>query len=376
MPLTPEQQAALVREHTDGFDVQDEVDTPLEPRASAPVVGSAPPAGPGTPGGAAAPTKPQHPATLLAMARQLGFSAEDIANTPTAELRADVELLARIQREGSVQTAQRQQPVTVTGSQPAPEPPAPKPSVLGSYKGKFDPEFEDALENVLNGIVKPLQDELAATKKQLGDFGGHVEQARQQSQTDRVDAAFAALGKRFEKIYGVGSGRDMQATDPNWIRRNNILGLAGVDFSKPLPAVAEIVDRIQKATVAMYGPLFRENQPQPAQQQTATQQAAAPQSGYAGADQQPAAPASPPPYTPHPRRPPMPQAISPITGEFQPNPQPLVTQWEGAILGTPSNRESPMPTGRDKAIQGVAQVFQEHGIDERQQEQAEREGFL
>lgn len=370
---TPAEQAALIREHTDGFDVRDEEDTPLEPRVSAPVVGSAPPAGTGTPGGAAAPAKPQHPATLLAMARQLGFSAEDIASTPTAELRADVELLARIQREGQTAAATRQQPVTVTTSQPA-APPPPPPSLLGQHKGKFDPEFEAALEGVLEGIVKPLQDELATTKKQLGEFGGEVQATRQQSQTERVDAAFAALGKRFEKVYGAGSGLDMQRDDPNWKRRNTALMVARIDFNKPLPPVAEIVRRLQEATVETYGPMLRENAPAP---QPAAQPKPAPvQSGYAGADQpqQPAAPAA---YTPHPRRPPMPApVISPITGQFQAEPDPLVTQWEGAILGTPTNRESPMPTGRDRAIQGVTQVFQEHGVDERQQEQAEREGFL
>lgn len=369
--IAAEEQAKLVREHRDGFDVEDTDDTPLEPRVSAPVVGRAPPAGDASTGPAAAPAKPQHPATLLAMARQLGFSAEDIASTPTADLRADVELLARIQREGQTAAAGRPQPVTVTGSSATQEQPAPKPSVLGQFKGKFDPEFEAALEGVLDGIVTPLKSELADAKKQLGETAGEVKATRQQSQTERVDAAFAALGKRFEKVYGTGGGADMTAEDPNWKRRNYALMVAGVDFTKTLPPIAQIVARLQQATVDIYGPMLKENQPAPAPAKPAAKP------GYAGADQQPpaAAPASPPPYTPHPRRPPMP-VQSPITGEFQPEPQPLVAQWEQGILGTPTNRESPMATGRDKAIQGVQQVFSEHGVEERQQEQAERDGFL
>ena len=326
-PLTP-QQIAEQRQHAAAeyaaqFDVSDQPEPPI-PDDEPPTRPLPPRAPDGT-------FKKAHPAALKNLALDLGIPEEDIEGLETADLDRVVKVTARqalrIQREASDRQKTILNSVDRNITQQVQEPAPPEADPFADM-GEFDPRLVNMLRSQ-DKTIKELREQLTGVNQR------EVQRVARTS-GEMLDDAFAALGASFEPFFGKGNAVDGEVEAESLNRRRALVGLAGIDFSKPF-TVKSVTAAIKKAAESMYGPALANAQP-PAQVDPYAQ-----------------------PATPTP----------PVTARQK--------QWQENTVAKPTQRQSvPEPPGRAKAIRSVSRILESEraAVNNENNGSAEPEDFL
>jgi hypothetical protein len=176
----------------------DDLDAPLVP-PTVPAATSPPPPPP-------APAKPKIPASLVALAKELGLDDAEIAEHDTDSLDKAVGYMMRARRLNERSLPPEQAPASREAAPPQPPPAPPKPKSLVEELG-LDPDGE--YDPALLAILKRQADEIAELRGVKDDVGQirQKEQAREaQTQAQYIDSLFAKLGPEYEAAYGKGDG--------------------------------------------------------------------------------------------------------------------------------------------------------------------------
>ena len=205
---------------------------PSAPGSSAAVVTEQQPQRPRNPDGTFAPL-PKHPDRLVRMARDLGFSDEEIQTTPTADLRASVSEAA-IERLYTQQGRTVATAVEQSQAQPAAVPAAPEPEGLGIS--------EDDYDEGLVGVLKRLYAKIETLEKAHAEMAGHVQASVNQTVTQQIDAEFA----KHPDFFGKGNLGDLDPEGPDMARRNAVVAMAKT-FKDGTPP-----QRVAKAVSILY----------------------------------------------------------------------------------------------------------------------------
>lgn len=162
-----------------------------------------------------APKRHTHSRRLVEVATALGFTQEDLDTFPSEVIWEEVHNLQALAAR-----QQSQQPTVDPARKPAPE------------MEEFD--IDAFVDPKLAGYFKQQAAEIKALKEQNKKLEA-LEQAEQQraarARDDMIDAAFTALGKRYEQLVGADAFADL--TNPGqkgW--RVEIVRAAKLDFSK------------------------------------------------------------------------------------------------------------------------------------------------
>ncbi len=159
-----------------------------------------------------------HPPRTVRMAKDLGFSDEEIAEMPTAELRQAVS-------EAAVERLYSQQAQTIgqaidssARGQAAP------PATPGEQADDFSLKAEDYDEG-LYGVVKKLWDrvkQLEASQAEFGQVAQHVRAQAEQTTVQQIDAEFG----KFPSLFGKGGLADLPQDGPDMARRKAVVAYA------------------------------------------------------------------------------------------------------------------------------------------------------
>lgn len=165
---------------------------------------------------------PKHPQGLVELARDFGFSDDEIGELSTSGLSAAIRRVRAVQEATRSQFAQAE---LVTKPAPIPEPELD----LGLNAEEYDEKVVNAFNKLkardaeTSRALKELREELAQTRKANED--------RDSRETARlIDDAIEALGPDYESYFGKGSGYDLKDSDPQaYTRRIKFLRLLDVD---------------------------------------------------------------------------------------------------------------------------------------------------
>jgi len=313
----------------DQYDVGDSAFDPVldgeYPAAAAPRARPAePPAPPRGPDGRFAPAdRPKVPARLAAKAAELGFSEQEIADTPAAELSALVNLtiLERLgQRPEPAPPAPPAAPARKPGNAPAAagnEPaPADEEVALGIDEEKYDPD--------LLGVIKAQAKELKALKALVGQIHGDLQAGARRTATQQCDAAFA----RHPELFGTATFEEIDKTSAEFVRRN-----AAIDLVRKMNGPGTLAQKVDRAVEILFG-------------------------ARAGGDHAPArAPA---------------QAPTSASEEQRRR----ESEWNGAGLARPTYRRAdPEPKGDRRAMKAVARKLSERGVTDADFDALEENGL-
>lgn len=225
----------------------------------------------------AAPATPTytHPARLVAMAKDFDFGDEEIATTPTPELREIIRdlhshalLKARdetyknardrdIERAGSVQPViDAAGPAVVTGA-PAPSPQ--KPAALDWGKDDDGTLFnETTLSAPLVRVIEALHARIHELEAQAESQAPVIQQLTQRevarearTRDEMFDRAFSALGDKYERYFGKGALGELK-DDGEKRRRVAIVKAAGIDGKDNQAALSQ---KVKAAAEEMYAPV-------------------------------------------------------------------------------------------------------------------------
>lgn len=212
-----------------------------------------------------------HPPRVLKLAEAVGISAAEAAAMSKAELLDEIEYAEKV-----VEIERRRAAVLVTGNRAAPPalsvptPPAPAKSDLeeafgvelddeieerddaGNVTGKRKPTAKDFSPAVLK-ILKRQAEAIKELSEKAGALSKHEEVRQRQLQDDLLDAAFEAMGPRYEKVLGKGKGATLLNT-PAMQKRIAVFRQAGVDWTADGPEA--IAKKIADAGAALYGDLI------------------------------------------------------------------------------------------------------------------------
>lgn len=221
--------------------VQDE-----KPQASTPVreepapADTTQPAQPRNPDGTFA---HKHPANLVADARSIGFTDEEIAGMTLPALYGVIRNHLQQQVAFKEQQARAR---TLQGEDAQPKPAEPEPDEL---------ELDESVqwEPSLVKSNRAAAARLRAQQARIDALEKRLEQSAQVSATERIDAAFEALGEQYAGFVGKGSVVDLAKDSKEFRRRNAILQQAGIDI-KNLPPQASLKRAIQQAAEVFYEP--------------------------------------------------------------------------------------------------------------------------
>lgn len=166
---------------------------------------------------AAAPL-PAHPAWLVRMALDQGFSDDEIQATPTDLLGASVQrtqiavqrAVAEQQRAQALADSQRPQALPTAVAQGQPSAPAAADELDLGDTTEFAPEFVNLLKKA---VAAPLK-EIKKLKAQLAQRE-QAEAARlAETKNQQIDRVIDALGQDFTPYFGKGSGQHVKAHQP------------------------------------------------------------------------------------------------------------------------------------------------------------------
>lgn len=243
--------------------------------------------------------KHSHPDRLVAEARTLGISDEDIAAMSAADLRADV-------RDARLERMLNRRDQTVNAAldrEPAPQPAAP--TAPAFEVPEFSDEYDDNIR-ALAKTVKTLTERLAALEGGVGEIKGFHQAQANKTLTEQCDAFFA----KDPDLYGKGGVDDLKADGPEMARR-----MVVIEQAKKLDRNLPVAVKLQKAQDTI----------------------------YPGARKAPV-PATPPPAEPKPTR-------------------PTPEQWQEAGVARPTQREGGAePAGKKKAMETIQRYYQENGV--------------
>lgn len=197
------------------------------------------------------PKKHRHSSRLTALAGEYGFTQADLDDNPSEVLWEEIHRLQQIEAA--------RKPVQQVQTEKKAEPEVEKDP---------DEEYLAELAEVdpkLAGLIRRLKstDHLKPINERLEKLDAleKAEQARQaRHATEIVDAAFAALGEKFEPL--IGSGPIADLADPGqrgW--RAEIYQRAKIDFANDSPS--RISAKIKAAALALAGDRVKEKEPEP-----------------------------------------------------------------------------------------------------------------
>jgi hypothetical protein len=159
-----------------------------------------------------------HPAWLVRMAQEQGFTDEEITATDPNLLGDQIQRInTKVQRRLAEERARLPHREQTTYNAPQREAPAlvEDEVSLGSLEQQLAPELTSELKRVLgNNLkrVKEVEKKLAASEKR--DL-----ERRNRQIASQFDNAIASLGKPYEKIFGVGTGADVERSNPEAFAR-------------------------------------------------------------------------------------------------------------------------------------------------------------
>lgn len=173
----------------------------------------------------------------IRMAKSLGMSDEDIAAVEDPHiLEARVEERYRVQEQARDEyTRSREQIETLAARQQpaAPQQVSSPPSGSTGTQPAFDhglteqnctPEIIAAFNKMANRVQELERDH--------GEVKSHIQRAVAAQSDNEIDQGFAALGSKYEKLFGSGTGVDLKATDPAKYRRR-VAVLADIRANPP-----------------------------------------------------------------------------------------------------------------------------------------------
>lgn len=185
-------------------------------------------------------SKSTHNATLLATARKLGISDEEIEASTSADLRElcrDVSFAQEMQRrENTISTAIEKKQEQIKATKQA----------IAQAK-LFDKEEE--FDGELIGLLKKQQNQIEELKARL-DRQDQEQAGR--SFAAKADAAFESLGPKFEKLFGKGRGKDLDPQGPE-MRKRRIIVREAAEMAGPNPTPEKILAKIKEAAGVVYG---------------------------------------------------------------------------------------------------------------------------
>lgn len=317
-----------------------------------------------TPGGNASPADaPKHNAMSLRLARDFGWTEEEINSYQPGELDAAVRAyhkalittsrdFSRNERAGE----RNQQP-----AQPAPQgqgdvshairgQEAPKPA---AEEEPDDPEWEDLAEPVKKSLRKQ-RDTIKALEKQVRE-GNEREQARQrEAYFDALDQQFTKIAKESPELAGIigaGTRHELEEGSIQEWARLRILKEANADQTPNLTFAQKMAKAARgiKWGIAPAAPA-----PVPVSEQYG---ASAPGGGVAA--QAPAGETPPAPAAPARKVPPK----NPVDGRFESLPaEEREAAWQKGGTAPPTSRESGLPPGEKKAMQTARRLMLQHGL--------------
>lgn len=246
-----------------------------------------------------------HPARTVRMAKDLGFSDEEIATMPTAELRqAVMEAAVERQYTQQAQTIGR----AVESNQVRTPPHLPPEATPQPPADDFTLKAEDYDEG-LYGVVKALWDrvkQLEASQAEFSQVAQHVRSQAEQTVVQQIDGEFA----RFPELFGKGGLADLPQDGPDMARRKAVVAYAN-SLKDGTPG-----QRVAKAIATLY-------------------------------------PAASPKAKEEPKPEPKPAA----------HPTPDIEAWLNGGLASPTHRSGANePNGPEKAARTLAAAFRENGL--------------
>lgn len=167
-------------------------------------------------------TTPVHPPGLVALAKDFGFSDDEISDFSTNALST------AIRRTRANMEAQRSQFAQADlGSRPAPVPAAEPEFDFGGVKLE---EFDEGLAKAMRASHQANAQQLKEVREELAKTRAANEERDRHQTAQFIDDAFEALGPEYEEYFGKGSGFELKAGDPDAFQRRLILlNSAGVD---------------------------------------------------------------------------------------------------------------------------------------------------
>lgn len=338
MAPNPQIEASAPKPKTDPaeWELPDSDPTPLlKPAPSAGATGGKPAVERESP-----PPAPVHSTRILRLAKHVGISEQEIAGMGREELIQEVQ--AAQMEHNQIAIERRMGESLDHQRKPAP-PPAAEVDHLG-WQEEWEEDDDDnpgqkvkrrlPLEGK-DGLAKPLVNALRKLAKDNADLrkkveGGEKEKAAR-SQNQQIDDAFAALPKKYLKLFG-DKPIDELPKEQKSIRRRVWHTLQADPPTENVGVKEAILQRVEE----MYSALVQD------------------ETEEAGYDTEPAprraAPREPAPAP----RPPKPR--SPETGRY------TQEEWDaGALLPTTQRKGAPEPKGRARAIQHVARLQREAG---------------
>lgn len=282
------------------------------------------------------PEAPVHPGYLVELARDFGFTDDEINGMPTDLLGRNVQILRQreAQRQRTLSAEYQLQNPRVP--QPAPAPPQPEPEIdLGIDEAEFGPEIVKVLKKVKGDSIK----EARALREELAQVKAQQAQVQQTATANHLDAAFDLVGDEFKHIYGVGSAGEIGQSDPDSVTRR-------VSDIKAL--MAKGINPFAMSPKALAGKIKQ----------------------YAAPLYKVTAPAKP--------------VVDPYADAGVPTPtngktKPRISQeeWDNAGLAKPTSRKGAAePDGTEKAIRNLEAKQRELGVSGSVPNQSELEGFL
>ncbi len=165
-----------------------------------------------------------HSRTLLRHAHLAGFTDAEIDTTPSEQLQ---DLVFSRQQE-QINRAVAQQTPNVSANPTPPPAPEPEPQVDFSEIDKvLDPEIATPLKNQLTAQLKQLKALEAKLEAQTKMAEQANVQRKQTDENDQMDRLFS----EHSAFLGKKTWRELSKNDPDWIKRNAVVMLAGTDTS-------------------------------------------------------------------------------------------------------------------------------------------------
>lgn len=190
------------------------------------------------------PKKHRHSSRLMRLAEDYGFTQDDLDNHPSEVIWEEIHRLQQLE--------------AARKSAPQPETQKAEPEVdedeqyLAELK-EVDPKLEKIIRRAMSrDDLKPINEKLAKL-----DALEKAEQARQaRTANDLLDAAFEALGEKFEPLVGKGSISEINPGEQGW--RGAIYAKAKIDHASDSPS--RINAKIKAAALALAGDRVKEKE--------------------------------------------------------------------------------------------------------------------
>lgn len=232
-------------------DSQVDEPTPLEPTTPDDAgVSVSTPSSPSKPA-PAAPVAPAHSAVSLHLAKQLGITDAEVADSSPKELDRLVTRLSaqreELRREHVIETAKEAKRVPSPGAAPAPDA-APIPPVEAAIAWGVDedgtPIKDEDVHPAMRNAFKAQAKEIADLKKMVGNLVNREMGREHQTQAQKLDSLFA----QNADLFGGESGDKVQKNDPMKFQRR----LALLQVMKALQS-GNMEERYAEAHEILYG---------------------------------------------------------------------------------------------------------------------------